>query len=116
MSPRPASGGRHAARAVPTGALLMRLVSFVRHARASWGVAIEEGVVDLGARLGSRFAGWRAVFEAGALDEVRRAAEATAPDFALAEIAYLPPVPHPEKILCVGVNYADRNAEYRDGS
>jgi 5-carboxymethyl-2-hydroxymuconate isomerase len=34
----------------------------------------------------------------------------------LAEIRYLPPIPHPEKIICVGVNYANRNAEYKDGS
>ncbi len=26
------------------------------------------------------------------------------------------PIPKPEKIICVGVNYPDRNAEYRDGS
>ncbi|MDE2791075.1 MAG: fumarylacetoacetate hydrolase family protein [Paracoccaceae bacterium] len=25
------------------------------------------------------------------------------------------PVPAPEKIICIGVNYPDRNAEYRDG-
>jgi len=25
------------------------------------------------------------------------------------------PIPAPEKIICVGVNYPDRNAEYRDG-
>ena len=28
----------------------------------------------------------------------------------------LPPVLAPEKILCIGVNYANRNAEYKDGS
>ncbi len=26
------------------------------------------------------------------------------------------PIPAPEKIICVGVNYPDRNAEYRDGT
>jgi 2-keto-4-pentenoate hydratase/2-oxohepta-3-ene-1,7-dioic acid hydratase in catechol pathway len=25
------------------------------------------------------------------------------------------PVPDPEKIICVGVNFPDRNAEYKDG-
>ena len=28
----------------------------------------------------------------------------------------LPPVPAPEKIWCIGVNYAERNDEYKDGS
>ena len=26
-----------------------------------------------------------------------------------------PPIPSPEKIICVGVNFPDRNAEYKDG-
>jgi 5-carboxymethyl-2-hydroxymuconate isomerase len=33
----------------------------------------------------------------------------------LADIVLLPPVTAPEKIICVGVNYANRNEEYRDG-
>ncbi len=38
-----------------------------------------------------------------------------APDFALDAIALQPPIPAPEKIICIGVNYPDRNAEYKDG-
>jgi 2-keto-4-pentenoate hydratase/2-oxohepta-3-ene-1,7-dioic acid hydratase in catechol pathway len=37
------------------------------------------------------------------------------PVHALSEITWLPPVPAPEKIICIGVNYPDRNAEYKDG-
>ncbi len=33
-----------------------------------------------------------------------------------AAIHYRIPVPDAEKILCIGVNYRDRNAEYKDGS
>lgn len=33
-----------------------------------------------------------------------------------AEWDYEIPIPSPEKIICVGVNYPDRNAEYRDGA
>ena len=38
------------------------------------------------------------------------------PDIALKDVVLLPPLPSPEKILCIGVNYANRNAEYKDGS
>ena len=34
----------------------------------------------------------------------------------LTEITLQPPITAPEKILCIGVNYANRNAEYKDGS
>jgi 2-keto-4-pentenoate hydratase/2-oxohepta-3-ene-1,7-dioic acid hydratase in catechol pathway len=33
----------------------------------------------------------------------------------LADIHLLPPITTPEKIICVGVNYANRNEEYKDG-
>ncbi|HEX2138881.1 MAG TPA: fumarylacetoacetate hydrolase family protein, partial [Woeseiaceae bacterium] len=32
------------------------------------------------------------------------------------DIRFLPTIPNPEKIVCIGVNYPDRNAEYKDGS
>jgi 2-keto-4-pentenoate hydratase/2-oxohepta-3-ene-1,7-dioic acid hydratase in catechol pathway len=38
------------------------------------------------------------------------------PDYALGEVTLLPPVTRPEKIICVGVNYANRNEEYKDGT
>jgi len=38
------------------------------------------------------------------------------PDYALSDIEYLPTIPNPEKIICIGVNYANRNAEYKDNS
>jgi 2-keto-4-pentenoate hydratase/2-oxohepta-3-ene-1,7-dioic acid hydratase in catechol pathway len=37
------------------------------------------------------------------------------PDHALDAISWQPPIPSPEKIICIGVNYPDRNAEYKDG-
>ena len=37
------------------------------------------------------------------------------PDFALDAVTWQPPIPAPEKIICIGVNYPDRNAEYKDG-
>jgi 5-carboxymethyl-2-hydroxymuconate isomerase len=38
------------------------------------------------------------------------------PDSALDGFSFEPFLPAPEKIICVGVNYANRNEEYRDGS
>ena len=34
----------------------------------------------------------------------------------LADVALLPPLSRARKIICVGVNYPERNAEYKDGS
>ncbi len=54
------------------------------------------------------------------LDVLREGKLATlkpgAADYALDDVTLLPPVTQPEKIICVGVNYANRNEEYKDGS
>jgi len=38
------------------------------------------------------------------------------PDIAPDELVFAPCLPEPRKIICVGVNYQNRNEEYRDGS
>lgn len=58
----------------------------------------------------------REVIAAGALGQLADAAQGRAPTHMAGEYRYLPPIPAPEKIICVGVNFPDRNAEYRDGS
>ena len=39
-----------------------------------------------------------------------------APDIALKDVTLVRPVVFPEKILCIGVNYGNRHAEYKDGT
>ncbi len=92
----------------------MRLVSFRHRGRESWGAVSGECLVDLGARL--HIPTLRRALETGALAAAREVAAHAPPDLALAEVTFLIPVPDCEKILCIGVNYGNRNAEYRDGS
>jgi 2-keto-4-pentenoate hydratase/2-oxohepta-3-ene-1,7-dioic acid hydratase in catechol pathway len=90
------------------------LVSFVRGGRAGYGAVVGDGVVDLAQRH-LELPRLVDVLHADALSRLAADARA-APDFALANVTLLPPVVGGEKILCVGVNYANRNEEYRDGS
>jgi len=91
----------------------MKLVSYKADGRQSYGVVTGEGVVDLPRRL-KPYGDLRSLLADDALGRVAAAVAGAAPDVALDRIAYLPPVPYPEKIICVGVNYADRNTEYKD--
>jgi 2-keto-4-pentenoate hydratase/2-oxohepta-3-ene-1,7-dioic acid hydratase in catechol pathway len=91
----------------------MKLVSYATAAGHSFGAVVDGGVVDLRKR--TKFANLLDVLRAGALDQVAKVARIQ-PDLALEAIRYLPPMHAPEKIICVGVNYANRNAEYKDGS
>lgn len=91
----------------------MRLMTFEHAGKVSWGAVADNGVVDLGRRLGGTL---RQTMAQDALTEAMERAACLSPDVSLGDIVYLPPVPEPEKIICIGVNYADRNAEYKDGS
>jgi 2-keto-4-pentenoate hydratase/2-oxohepta-3-ene-1,7-dioic acid hydratase in catechol pathway len=93
----------------------MRLVSFEIGGRAKYGAVSGDGVVDLSAKLGGEFANLIDVIRGGdAALEKAHAASSGAPDYKLSEITFLPPVPGAEKIVCVGINYPARTAEYAD--
>ena len=94
----------------------MRLASYRRLGRDSYGVVAEGGIVDLGLRLGARFPSLRELIARGGVREAAEAAGRRPADLSLDDTEFLPPIPAPEKIICVGVNYRDRNEEYKDGS
>jgi len=95
--------------------MITRFASFIAGGEPSYGVVTDRGAVDLGKRLGSSCPTLIDALRAGALPELRKAAAHATLDWQLADIRFRNPVPGGEKILCVGVNYANRNEEYRDG-
>ena len=90
----------------------MRLATFRVNGRTSYGAVTGNGIVDLGRKL-TKYPTLLDLIRAGAIGEARAAA-AGAADHALKDVTLLPPLPGAEKIICVGINYADRNAEYSD--
>lgn len=91
-----------------------RLATFTVGGKTRYGAITDKGGVDLSARH-AQWPSLREVIEAGALRRLAEEADAFAADFPLDAIAYEIPVPSPEKVICVGVNYPDRNEEYKDG-
>ncbi len=95
----------------------MRLLSYHHDGVDSFGAldATGTGVVDLARRLdgvtdvGDLLAQHR-------LDEAAVTAAGAPADLAAGEITFLPTIPRPGKIICIGVNYGGRDAEYRDGA
>jgi 2-keto-4-pentenoate hydratase/2-oxohepta-3-ene-1,7-dioic acid hydratase in catechol pathway len=94
----------------------MKLATFDAKGRVSYGVVKGDGIIDAGVRLGDRFPDLLAVLAAGALDELSALAAQSQMDSRLSEIHLLKPLPNPGKILCVGVNYPERVAEYKDNA
>ncbi len=80
----------------------MRLVSFLRaDGTPSYGTTDGTMVRDAGAEMGERFADLRAVLTAGKVADLAGVGAA----IPLAEVTLLPPIPNPDKILCIGLNY-----------
>ena len=94
---------------------LLRLATFSVNGATRYGYVADSGIVDLSARFAKEYPTLREVIAAGALTKLAEEAARHTPDFALDAIAWQPPIPAPEKIICIGVNYPDRNAEYKDG-
>src|SRR5947208_5045941 len=87
----------------------MKLASYIAGGKACFGVVTGEGVLTLNQRLGAASLG--DALAAGALADMRKAAEADKPDHGLGDIKWLPAIPNPEKILCAGINYRSHAAE-----
>ncbi len=96
-----------------------RFVTYIKDGSERYGAviggSIDDGIVDLSQRFSNEFPTLREVIAAQALNRLAEFAAQASPDFALENVALRPPVPAPEKIICIGVNYPDRNAEYKDG-
>ncbi len=92
----------------------MRLLSFAVGDYVSFGAVSGDAVVDIGRVLGAEHPTLGAVLRSGELDRVISLGATGRPTIALDEIRYLPTVADPEKIICIGINYGNRNAEYKD--
>ncbi len=99
----------------------MRLLNFRIEGRESFGALGPKGVVDLGVRLRGAGVGRGegnivSALRAGLTGPVSSMAAHLAPDYALEEVQILSPAGRGLRYFCIGVNYPDRNEEYKDGS
>lgn len=99
----------------------MRLLNFSIAGRASFGALTSGGIVDLPARLGAAENDLTAFIRAAgpiASEELTRrlaAAVCGPPDHRLDEVRILAPTGR-TRYFCIGINYPERNEEYKDGS
>ena len=87
----------------------MRWLSFISEGRSSFGFIEEENVVDLGAMC--NLPDLKSALQSGSLDFLQQVLYDRAPRISLQAIEYLPPIPNPSKVLCVGLNYLEHQEE-----
>lgn len=91
----------------------MKFLTFVQQGAYRLGLATDTGVIDLNAFDGSLPTDLGAALAAGVdLHAVaQKALASTAPRLATDTIEYAPALPHPGKIICLGLNYIDHAKE-----
>jgi 2-keto-4-pentenoate hydratase/2-oxohepta-3-ene-1,7-dioic acid hydratase in catechol pathway len=88
----------------------MKLASYEASGRRTWGVILGEEAFDTGAVLRDRYSDLKSLIAAGAYAEAEGAMQSALRQ-KLDELQWLPVIPNPDKILCVGVNYETHRLE-----
>jgi 2-keto-4-pentenoate hydratase/2-oxohepta-3-ene-1,7-dioic acid hydratase in catechol pathway len=96
----------------------MRFISYSHNNIATWGALKDnDQIVPLGTNSATPIAA--DLKSAIAQDKLKLAistAQSSAASLSLSDVSLKAPIPNPGKIACIGVNYTNRNAEYKDGS
>jgi len=89
----------------------MKLVSYRHNDENRYGAVKGDGIVELSRRLAGRYADLKALIAGDAVAEAQAIVAKSAADVALTSVELLPPIPNPEKIICVGINYEEHRVE-----
>jgi 2-keto-4-pentenoate hydratase/2-oxohepta-3-ene-1,7-dioic acid hydratase in catechol pathway len=90
----------------------VKLASYKTSKGAGYGVVDGDGIVDLTRRIGRKYPDLRALLAGNALAQAQKIAKAAKkPDFKVGRVAFLPVIPNPGKIVCVGLNYEEHRVE-----
>ena len=87
----------------------MRFASYTIGGRPSYGIARDDGFIDLGGQLRDQYPTLRSAIAANALDELGALILTRDADVQIDEIDFLPVIPDSEKVICFGMNYAKRH-------
>lgn len=89
----------------------MKLASFEIARSSSYGVITASGVIDIGRRAGAEFRTLRELIANNRWQSLVERHAAAAPDYALDELALLPPIPQPFNVVSCGGNFPSHIAE-----
>jgi 2-keto-4-pentenoate hydratase/2-oxohepta-3-ene-1,7-dioic acid hydratase in catechol pathway len=88
----------------------MKLATYRTAQGTSYGAVTQKGIVDLKRYLGNQYPDLKALIAGnGFADAAKHLSEA--PDYKESDVVWLPVIPNPDKIVCVGLNYQDHVVE-----
>ena len=88
----------------------MKLATFSYENSVSFGIITDEGVIDLKKKLNHKYEDLKSLIEKNGIEEAK-GINMQEIDYSLSDISFLPVIPNPNKIICVGVNYDEHRIE-----
>lgn len=89
----------------------MKLVSYTANGKQAYGIARDDGIVDLTSRIGDSYPDIKSLIAGDGLEAAAAAADGESADQSLDGITYRPVIENPDKIICVGLNYKAHREE-----
>ncbi|UVM52805.1 fumarylacetoacetate hydrolase family protein [Pseudomonas sp. B21-015] len=84
----------------------MKLASFIVQGRSSYGVVEGDQIIDLESLKPTLGSDLKQAIGHNRLNELTAARLVSLPRIPLADVTFLPVIPNPGKVLCIGINYA----------
>jgi 2-keto-4-pentenoate hydratase/2-oxohepta-3-ene-1,7-dioic acid hydratase in catechol pathway len=81
----------------------VKFASFIADGRRTFGVVRDDSLIEASEAIRARYADLRAVLAGDALADLEADSDGQA--FDASSVEYLPTIPNPDKVICVGVNY-----------
>ena len=89
----------------------MKIGSYIYKGKTSYGVEVQDGIFDLGSRIGDKYPNLQILIRSFALAEANKLSSGKSPDFSQEDIIFLPLMPDNINIYCAGINYLDHIQE-----
>jgi len=89
----------------------MKLASFIKDGKPTYGRPDHDRLVDLGSKFGARFPDLKALIKGGGLSDLTELKGTGEGSIPLQAAEFLPLIPNPGKIFCIGINYAEHQKE-----
>src|SRR5687767_15956174 len=88
----------------------MKLATFKTAQGTHYGIVTGKGIVDLKRYLGNQYPDLKSLIAGNGIAAAGQHIN-EAPDYQASDVIWLPVIPNPDKIVCVGLNYQEHVAE-----
>ena len=89
----------------------MKLLSFIRLGKTGFGAVVDNGIIDLTGKIDPDVNTIKELISLNMEDQAEEYIEGKTKDLSFSDISFLPVIPDPEKIMCIGLNYLEHKKE-----